>query len=315
MIGYIGSYASKDSMQVMRFNFDENNEAFVDIKPVLPWKDSKYISLYGNDFVTILKKEKAGIGLWHKNEQTFEELESEDITSCFVTQDETYIYTANYHEGSVSIYKKKEHLQLIKRINIKEHAGCHQVILYKHYLIVPCLLLDKIMIYDQSQQYTLVKEIHFSKGSGPRHGVFDQKNNLYLVSELSNQLFIYHFDGINEELIQVIDLIPKEEKGAAAAIRMSKDERFLYISVRECNQIIVYDIEKAQIIQRISSFGDHPRDIALSPYEAYLFIANRFSNTLVVCRRDTNTGMLTERICEIEAIEAVSIAFEQEVSL
>ena len=95
MIGYIGSYASKDSTSVIRFTFDEQTEAFTEIKNILPWKDSKYLSVLGNDFVSILKKDKAGIGLWHMDCKESEEVLDEEITSCYVTQDQDYIYTAN----------------------------------------------------------------------------------------------------------------------------------------------------------------------------------------------------------------------------
>lgn len=316
MIGYIGSYASKDSLDVIRFTFDEHTEAFTEIENILPWKDSKYLSVLGNDFVSIIKKDKAGIGLWHMERNEIEEVLNEDITSCYVTQDQDHIYTANYHEGTLSIYAKKDHLHLEKRILVKEYAGCHQIILYKHYLVVPCLLLDQVMVFDRDQDDALVKKISFPKGSGPRHGVFDSQNRLYLVSELSNQLFIFQVDEeANAHVQTVIDLVPEEEKAAAAAIRMSKDERFLYISIREINQVLVYDIKQKAIIQRIAARGDHPRDIALSPDDAYLFIANRLTNTIVVWKRDQETGLMTSCLNEMKAVEAVSIVFdEKEVS-
>lgn len=313
MIGYIGSYASKDSTSVVRFIFDEQTETFTEIKNILPWKDSKYLSILGKDFVSILKQDKAGIGLWHMDSNECEEVLDEDITACYVTQDDAYIYTANYHEGTLSIYAKKDHLHLQKRILIQKHAGCHQVILYKQYLLVPCLLLDKVMVFDRLQDDRLVKEIAFPKGSGPRHGVIDAHDYLYLVSELSNQLFIFHLDEeLHVELVSTMDLIPENEKGAAAAIRMSKDERFLYISIRDINQILVYDIQQGAIIQRLDACGEHPRDIALSLDDAYLFIANRFTNALVVCKRDKESGLLTPCFKEMKAVEAVSIVFEEQ---
>ena len=57
--------------------------------------------------MSILKKDKAGIGLWHMDCKESEEVLDEEITSCYVTQDQDYIYTANYHEGTLSIYAKR----------------------------------------------------------------------------------------------------------------------------------------------------------------------------------------------------------------
>ena len=83
----------------------------------------------------------------------------------------------------------------------------------KQYLLVPCLLLDKIMIFDHLHDDQLVKEIDFPKGSGPRHGVMDTNNHLYLVSELSNQLFIFHLDEeLHMELLKTIDLVTGKKK-------------------------------------------------------------------------------------------------------
>ena len=59
------------------------------------------------------------------------------------------------------------------------------------------------------------------------------------------------------------------EKAAAAAIRLTKDERFLYISVRERDLLAVIDVshDKAAVIQLASCEGKHPRDFILSKNE------------------------------------------------
>ena len=56
---------------------------------------------------------------------------------------------------------------------IQNKAGCHQVVLYKNYLIVPCLLLDQVRIFDINNDYDLVKTLTFPAKTGPRHGVFN----------------------------------------------------------------------------------------------------------------------------------------------
>lgn len=317
LIGYVGSYASEKSKHVVRFSFDEERANFVDTTNILPWEDSKYMSLKGNDFLSVSKQHKAGVLWLHKDSGKTERLFLEDGTACFIEQDENYIYTANYHEGTLMIYAKKDSFRLYKRITIKEKAGCHQVLLQGRYVLVPCLLLDKIMIYDAEKEFSFVKELNFPSGSGPRHGVFDHHENFFIVSELSNQLFQFHVDSeMNFTLKNTMDLLEnKEHKAAAAAIRMSKDERYLYISIREVNQIVVFDIEKQKLIQRIDSLGDHPRDIALSPSMAYLFVANRFTDNLVVFKRNQDSGMLTPCNSQAKAPEGVCIIFEQEETL
>ena len=81
-------------------------------------------------------------------------------------------------------------LKLIKQISIQNKAGCHQVVLYKNYLIVPCLLLDQVRIFDINNDYDLVKTLTFPAKTGPRHGVFNHDySHFYLVSELSSEFF------------------------------------------------------------------------------------------------------------------------------
>ena len=72
---------------------------------------------------------------------------------------------------------------------IREKAGCHQVLLWQDLILVPCLLLDRIMIYGQDLEKK--GEIVFERGTGPRHGVFTEDGRwLYLASELSNEFFV-----------------------------------------------------------------------------------------------------------------------------
>lgn len=315
--GYIGSYASKKSKHVIQFLFDEEKKQFINCMQILPWEDTKYMSLKGNDLISVSKEQKAGILWLHKDNGSIEKLFLEQGTSCYVDQDENFIYTANYHEGTVMIYAKQNEFHLHKRILIQEKAGCHQVILQDHYLLVPCLLLDKVMVFDKDMDFAFVRDITFPKGSGPRHGIFDHQGRFFIVSELSNQLFVFDVKDLNFTLCDTMDLLEDTTRNAAAAaIRMSKDERFLYISMRDVNQIVVVDVEKKTIQQRISSKGDHPRDIQLSSDDAFLFVANRFTDNVVVFERDASQGTLTACDTQINAPEGVSIVLEtQEAEL
>ena len=311
--GYIGSYATNASTAILTFEFDEKKQQFTQVQKALPYKDSKYLSLYQHDFVSLMKEERAGIVLWHQELGTIEALQSEDITSCYVTQDERFIYTANYHEGHVMIYEKRPKLHLYKTIHIQEKAGCHQVLLQDRYMFVPCLLLDTIKIYDRNADFTLVKELPFPKGSGPRHGIFDHQAHFYVVSEISCQLFLFDVaQGCHMKLRKVVDLLKTgEDKAFAAALLMSRDERFLYISLRGVNRIVVYDVEQERISQSIDCGGDHPRDMAFTPDERYVFVLNRFTNNVCVFARHQD-GQLTPCAATLHAVQGVSILFEKQ---
>lgn len=311
--GYIGSYATSQSEAILQFEFDEEQGVFLQSKPYIPYKDSKYMSLYKGDFASVLKQERAGIAFLGKDARDVDIVYSEDITSCYITQDDAFIYTANYHEGTVSIYTKKGSVQLYKRILIAPHAGCHQVIVHDSYILVPCLLHDVIKIYDRRHDFAFVSEIKFIRGSGPRHGIFDTKGHFFLVSELSNQLFAFDYDVQGTmKLNKVTSLFDQTgTKAASAAIRLSDDERFLYISIRDANQIVVYDCLQQSILQRVYAGGDHPRDIVLSNDMKFLFVANRFTDHVCVFKRNKKTGMLTPMEATLHAIQCVCIVLEK----
>lgn len=106
-----------------------------------------------------------------------------------------------------------------------------------------------------------------------------------------------------------LSLLKEGEQGGGAAIRISSSGETLYVSVRGINQLYVIDIAQWRILQRISSGGDHPRDINLSPQGDYLFAANRSSGNLVAFKIDHISGMLEEKAHTDTIPEGVSIVF------
>lgn len=312
--GYIGTYASQDSKGIYHFVYDTNKQAFDDITLFYRADDAKYLSLQDHVLAAPCKAENAGICMI---DETYKEpvstLFMEDTTACYVIQDGKFLYTANYHEGTVMVYKNVHHqLQFHHKITIALHAGSHQVIVYRNYILVPCLLLDKIAIYDTTANYAHVRDIWFEKGCGPRHGVFNKaQDTLYVVSELSNEVFVYAVNALTFTLKHRIHLVSQEGKAASAAIRLSADENFLYVSIRDKNCICVIDTQKMDIIQSVDSGGDHPRDMNISPDGNYIFVVNRFSNQLVVFSRDQSNGKINKQLAQTSLVEGVSIVFQE----
>lgn len=306
MKGYVGTYASKKLNGIYEFEYDENNDKFIGSKLYSEDQDAKYLSLYQG----ILAYPYANGVKMISDHQSYQ-VEAEMHVPCFITQDETYIYTANYHDGTIMRYEKKaEGMVPAGSIFIQKAAGSHQVILSENELIVPCRLLDYVNVYDRAN-LTLKQQIIFPVSSGPRHGMLsNDESRLYLVSENSCELFT--IDMTNYQIIHTLPLLKHDEQGGGAAIRKSSDERFLYISVREINQIYVVDVKKMVIVQTISSGGDHPRDIALSPDEQVLFVANRFSDSLIAFHRDEQNGQLTYKDQLNGLVEGVSIVCKEE---
>lgn len=327
--GFLGTYASAESSGIYRFTIDLEDGSLSVPNLYYPAPDCKYLSLDGSLLASPLMQDgKAGICLLDTSAGTdgldcrgksFHEVSP----ACYVAQDSRRIYTANYHEGSVLIYEKSQSgPRLLKRIDIAPKAGCHQILFHSHFMLVPCLLLDSIRIFDCERDFEPAGEIRFRKGTGPRHGVFDKDHSaLFLLSELSNEIYVFPMGSFPSiEPANVYPILPEGkalgEPPASAAIRLSPDGRFLYASTRFADVITVFQVERPdpgldapalRQIQQVPSGGVHPRDFALAPDGRFLLAANRTSGGLVCFPIDQDSGRLQGICSRVPAPEAVSV--------
>lgn len=322
---YIGTYWSKESKGVYRFLFDGESGAMTEPELYCEARNAKWISLQGKSLSIPIEEEgEAGTCFLEQKEEEAEvrgKILTEKDTPCHILQEGDLVFTANYHEGTVLIYRMKAGKpELMKRIENGKGAGCHQIMLHGSWLLVPCLVQDRVRLFDREHGFEPAGEITFPEGTGPRHGVFNKAHTrLYLVSEWSSQLFIYQVRGMEFKLIQSLSVLPGEEDRdrqkstpAPAAIRLTKDERFLYLSIRGLNLIAVLDVsgEEAVLLEHVSSGGDHPRDFILSRDEHFLIVANRFEGGIVSIERDTKLGLLGEIRGRIRMPEGVALVSE-----
>lgn len=321
--GYLGTYASPESLGIYQFSLDTDTGNLTIPTLYYAAADSKYLSLRHGVLASSISGEgKAGVCLLDTSGSEARKTGSafhEHNSACYVTQDDDYLCTANYHEGTILIFRKQDGVpELLKRIEIGVKAGCHQILFHEHYMMVPCLLLDKIVLFDCDQDFAPAGEILFSKGTGPRHGIFDkQHKRFFLVSELSNELYVYRvLPGLEFQLEQVCSFLPEavcgQEASASAAVRLSPDERFLYLSTRFAELICVFRLEgnRVEPIQQTGCGGSHPRDFILTPKGDYLLVVNRLEGGLVCFRLDQDSGKLLEICSRVPAPEAVCIVFE-----
>ncbi len=101
---------------------------------------------------------------------------------------------------------------------------------------------------------------------------------------------------------------PQSQGNNSAAIRITKDGRFIYASVRNNEEsVAVFEIKDNLVtkIQTISSHGKHPRDINLSKDEKYLLVANKDSDNVVFFKRDDKGLLIYDK--EVKVSEPVCI--------
>lgn len=323
---YAGTYTSEKSKGVYRFLFNRENAEMTEPELYYEAGNAKWVSLSGDMLAFPVEKEgRAGtcfVSLKDKAAKRVGEILEEKDTPCFILQDGEFTYTANYHDGTVMVYHiGKDGPVIAGRIENGREAGCHQVIVHGAYIMVPCLTQHVIRLFDRRNGFRTAGTIQFPDGSGPRHGVFDHSHSkLYVVSEWSNELFIFDVQDNTFLLRQQLSVLPaktagdeNKQKASAAAVRLAEDERFLYISVRGLDLLTVVDVSgrKAAVLEHVSSGGEHPRDFVLTGEGGHLLVANRFSGGIVSMKRNRESGRITGIQSRITMPEGVSLVIRQ----
>lgn len=233
-----------------------------------------------------------------------------------------YLALANYGSGNANVY-------LLNNEGIAQQcvaglfvAGCganaerqerphaHQVtfLTQSDHLAVVDLGSDRIYFYQfdrESHSFTLLQSIVMPAGSGPRHLVFNStETHAYVVCELSETLVTLQRQEQKWVSAHEMPLLPNTESGeAASAIKMSRDERFLYVSCRAQNKVVCFELQQhlPVLVDDVDCGGQFPRDFALSHDEQWLVVANQRSNNLTSYHRNSNTGQLeaTGYHCEV----------------
>ena len=299
-----GTYTEKGSEGIYRFSLDGTRPGSADLFCRI--RDPKYISVQnGLVAASASFEDGCGIAVLDKDGNLLDKAVFEDETSCFVSWHEDRIYCANYHAGHFTVLSWQDgKLSVIKTVTIREKGGCHQVIFYKDRFLVPCLLLDEVRMFSYDLEPLGV--ISFEKGTGPRHGIFRSDGSaLYLASELSNELF--EIDPGTWTVRRKISVLPEGTvlKKDGAAIRLSGDEKTVYVSTRTMNIITAVETETFSVRQIVSCGGDHPRDIYR--LDDVLLSANRFTNDIHIFAIGSD-GTLNDTGNSTEVIQGVSLA-------
>lgn len=249
------------------------------------------------------------------------------VNDCF--------YLANYHAGALSVVQEKEgKLEETERIyhsgssvhpnQDKSHIHFAQVTPCGKYVLVCDLGTDEIYTYEihRGDTVTLTEASRHKTplGFGPRHLTYHpSKPIIYVLGELSNEVLVLSVNTDNGEFtrMQKIPTIPADftEFSAGAAIRITEDGRFLYVSNRGYNSIAVYQVlasGELKLVEITPSAGDFPRDFDLSPEEDFLVVAHQKSGNLSLLERDRKSGKLSLLLQDIPAPECVCVHFVKE---
>lgn len=242
------------------------------------------------------------------------------------------IYTANYHTAILSVfsYGSDGKLDLIDQITHQAKSlgprpeqidGPHP-----HFFdqtpagnLVSCDLGNDTVDFYHLEKGKLKHLAQYKNepGFGTRHIVFSKDGNyFYVVGELSSQINVVKFneDNWNFENIATVKTIPEDftAHNGAAALYISKDGKYVYNSNRGHNSITVFkvnDDHTLSLVQRVSTFGDFPRDFNWDADQKYVVAANQNTDNATLYLRNAGTGTLTPIQKEIAVPEGTRVLF------
>lgn len=249
-------------------------------------------------------------------------IDGEGFQTCDITLNDNVVYGANYGSGNIFSVAFEEDGTLSEVMSNMEHIGseprAHSTILSKNkkYLYEANLGLDKIFIYEVYPEGILralakQKSVKLDDFEGPRHmSISSDGKYLYIVNEFGNSVYSYLIDEESGKLqfIDKINLVDDVEC-YAADIHFSKDEKYIYVSLRGVDEIVQIKIDNGHMekLNSTKTYGRWPRSFKISDDNEYMFIVNQHSNNLVVLKIDQNDGSLSEKIAEVEIFSPTSI--------
>lgn len=169
---------------------------------------------------------------------------------------------------------------------------------------------------------------HSASGAGPRHLAFAPNGKyVYVLNELSCTLDAFAYDSENGSLTLVASAqtLPEGFYGPnkAAAIDISQDGKYVYVTNRGANLITVFAVNPNPVdgakmeagavltpVQHFPSGGEFPRFAGLDPTGKYFLSCNKKSHNVLVYRVDSETGKLTDTGSKIQIPWCTCIAYE-----
>ena len=246
------------------------------------------------------------------------------------------LFTANYASGQVSVLPIEADGQLGAVSSIQSDSGtgpsprqasphAHSAVLDPsgHYVLVGDLGADRVFVYafDAKTRQLTPAATPFEAtppGSGPRHLVFHPNGKLvFLVSELSAEARSYKWDASTGRLqiLQTVALAAPDYQGkkSGGEIALSDDGRFLYVSERGENQIVVYAVDGAtgqlSETQRVAAQGNSPWHFAFDPSRQWLLVADEASSLVAAFKVDRTSGKLTPGADTLSVPHPVNVTF------
>lgn len=345
---YIGTYEERGSEGIYVFEFDRDNKKLSLIQTVKDRESPTYLAmhpakrrLYATNRQGLDQSGTGSVSAFTINKSGKLELErtrqSGGESPCHISIDPLgrYAYISHYLSSHMVVFKLNQDGSLGEQVLSKQFIGSslhperqkeshlHSIIpdgsgsaLYVSDLGTD--LLHKFQVEDsQGMNLREVSQVKAIPGSGPRHAALHPNGQILLsVEEISSTISLYVFDQNGEmeakdrqELLMPDDQL--EGINTAADLQISPDGRFVYVSNRGVDNIVVFEIDtqhhKLKYSGKYPSGGAHPRSIGMDQKGAFLFVLNRNTDQFLVFERNQKDGSLRQTEISAHVPGAVAI--------
>ncbi|WP_194192317.1 lactonase family protein [Clostridium chrysemydis] len=321
--GYIGTYTKESSNGIYSFAYDVLNNT-IDLKLEYNCDNPTYLAK-NNDLLvsTFTSLDSSGINMFKIKDDTLKNITSFNHRGkgpCHVSVYNNNILFSNYHENRIDkvtcLYDSIISNQIFKRddkSNVHFHFASKIPNLNK--IICTDLGNDEILILD-SNTLKLINKIKLKEGKGPRHIAFNKALPIfYLITEKTFEVLVFSYDNLNIRLIESFKPSAKiKENFEGSAIKISPDNRFLYVADRKTNTILLFEIFKNGLLKKIKEYDSlnisSPRDFSISPCGNFIFIGSMLKNKISIFEISKEKGYILKNKLEFNISLPVCIVFK-----
>ncbi|RZK50114.1 MAG: lactonase family protein [Pedobacter sp.] len=318
----VGSYSQKNSTGIYLLNWDEHKFHLQASLTGIENPSYLYVSADNEAIYALSETSTKQSTLYHIKKQIdkltiLDKIVYPGTGSCHLEKYEEMIFISNYQSGSMTfgqVLANGDTKSSFQEINFKGsgpnkerqnqsyiHAvgydPTRELIFTVDLGADKCYIFDKEHLAIQRPLYTFI----LPPGSGPRQLVFNANyTKLYLLSELSAEIFTIDLNNLDQNWIQHTPIIPSQEvisaKKLGGAIILHPQGKFLYATARgDYNKIYTFNIneERLEYVNSISSQGESPRYLAISQDGKWLLVANQINGGVAAFAINVVNGHLT----------------------
>ncbi len=215
-------------------------------------------------------------------------LSTEGEVGCHLAVDGDNLYAANYISGNVWSSGGRLVTHSGNGINPVRQTSPHVHSVFfspnKKHILSCDLGIDKIFVYDRNLNF--VSSADIPAGAGARHLAFSKDGDfVYVINEMGGSVSVFSYKNGMLDYIRTVSVLPEGYRsGACAAIKLSRNGKFLYVTERRSRRIVTLSVngDDLSVLAYTECRGDEPRDFTLLANGRFAVCTNQFSGNVAL---------------------------------